>query len=384
MDTNSSRPKLLIGSYFIRNLKLEGSGTLIRSVANGMINAGWCVRLLIPGGVSELHSGIEVHTYRPSSFALHRYIRALKTMSADVDAVLLIENNPNMGVISSFSRCPDHTFCLFYSPLQTIANLRNGNWGKQALIHTVAKHHLISRIQPWSNRRIIVASSFQKEQLTSCHAEKVHVLPGGGVSCKTAIPTREESRARLRWDDRLVVGYLGHCSTAKGVDILIDAVSCCEAPITLAVAFSGKGALSENSKKRLSELRKHDRLLQLGIVDPLAFFAACDVCAFPFRTSSIHHLPKAVLECFAAGTAVVSTCVGGIPEIVQPGRTGQLVRPYNTAELSLAIDTILSNLHFCHEMGRNARQLFSQELAEEVFCSRLSQILKATSSAEAK
>ena len=97
-----------------------------------------------------------------------------------------------------------------------------------------------------------------------------------------------------------------------------------------------------------------NRLLELGIVDPLAFFAACDVCVFPFTTSSIHHLPLAVLECFAAGTAVVSTQVGGIPEIVRTGKTGQSVRGCNTAELSHAIDTILDDRQ-TSKVGRKAR-----------------------------
>jgi glycosyltransferase involved in cell wall biosynthesis len=128
--------------------------------------------------------------------------------------------------------------------------------------------------------------------------------------------------------------------------------------------------------RQLATLERAGRLRQLGIVDPPTFLAACDVVVLPFVTSSVHHLPLVMIESFAAATAVITTRVGGVHELIEPSRTGALAAPQDAADLAATIDHTMSDLPACHEMGRNARQLFERELCDEVFCGRLSEILR--------
>jgi glycosyltransferase involved in cell wall biosynthesis len=59
--------------------------------------------------------------------------------------------------------------------------------------------------------------------------------------------------------------------------------------------------------------------------------AAMDVFVHPSLTESLGHV---TIEAMIAGTPVVATRVGGVPEIVEDGRTGLLVPPANPAAIA--------------------------------------------------
>lgn len=63
-------------------------------------------------------------------------------------------------------------------------------------------------------------------------------------------------------------------------------------------------------------------------------FAACDVIILPSHNEG---LPIFILEGMASGRAIISTPVGGIPEVVTTGLNGFLVTPGNDAEIAQAI-----------------------------------------------
>lgn len=62
------------------------------------------------------------------------------------------------------------------------------------------------------------------------------------------------------------------------------------------------------------------------------------------------------MEAMAAGVPVVATRVGGIPEIVQDGKTGLLLPPNDVDALCSATDKLLSNPLLRKGMGRAAEQ----------------------------
>lgn len=68
-------------------------------------------------------------------------------------------------------------------------------------------------------------------------------------------------------------------------------------------------------------------------------------------------LPIACLEAMSAGRAVVATTVGGLPEVVEHGRTGLLVPPRDPGSLTEAITTLLSDPMRAHSMGEAGRAL---------------------------
>jgi len=60
------------------------------------------------------------------------------------------------------------------------------------------------------------------------------------------------------------------------------------------------------------------------------------------NSSRVDNMPHFVLEAYATGLPIVSTAVGGIPYMIDPGRTGLLVPPDDPAALAAAIRRLLS------------------------------------------
>jgi glycosyltransferase involved in cell wall biosynthesis len=61
-----------------------------------------------------------------------------------------------------------------------------------------------------------------------------------------------------------------------------------------------------------------------------------------------------VLEAYARNRAVLGSHVGGIPELVQPGGTGDLVPPGDPDALASAIVRLFADRHRTAEMGEDA------------------------------
>ena len=69
-------------------------------------------------------------------------------------------------------------------------------------------------------------------------------------------------------------------------------------------------------------------------------YSGADVFVIP---SFQDNLPNTVLESMACGTPVVGFSIGGIPDMVQHGKTGLLASPYDAISLSAAITELLKN-----------------------------------------
>jgi glycosyltransferase involved in cell wall biosynthesis len=67
-------------------------------------------------------------------------------------------------------------------------------------------------------------------------------------------------------------------------------------------------------------------------------------------------MPMSVLESMAVGMPVVTTSVGGIPELVTDGVEGRLVAAGDIDALSEAIETLLSSHDLRRQMGIAARR----------------------------
>jgi glycosyltransferase involved in cell wall biosynthesis len=67
-------------------------------------------------------------------------------------------------------------------------------------------------------------------------------------------------------------------------------------------------------------------------------------------------LPMSILEAMAASTPVISTSVGGIPEAVENGTEGLLVKPGDISALANSINILLSDAETWEKMSRAGRK----------------------------
>lgn len=87
------------------------------------------------------------------------------------------------------------------------------------------------------------------------------------------------------------------------------------------------------------------------------------------------NLPTVIMEAMAAGLPVVSTSVGGIPEMVIENETGFLVPPGDAAALAGAIEKMISDRSLARTLGQagheRAQRLFSIEKNVRELCALL-------------
>jgi glycosyltransferase involved in cell wall biosynthesis len=125
----------------------------------------------------------------------------------------------------------------------------------------------------------------------------------------------------------------------KGQDVLLDALGRL-APVgrRFAVWLAGEGPAREALRRRTQRLGLEAAVHLLGRrTDVLALALAADCVVLPSRQEG--H-PLALLEALALGRPVLACAVGGVPEIVDPGRTGLLVPPEDPAALAAALERL--------------------------------------------
>jgi len=96
-----------------------------------------------------------------------------------------------------------------------------------------------------------------------------------------------------------------------------------------------------------------------------------------YRGSSVYlaptmyeNLPIRVLEAMSCGTPVVASTVCAIPEVIENGVNGILVRPGSVEELSESICLLLGNPELRNRMGNNARQTILEKFSWTVNASK--------------
>ena len=87
--------------------------------------------------------------------------------------------------------------------------------------------------------------------------------------------------------------------------------------------------------------------------------------------------PYAILEAFAARKPVVASRIGGIPELVDEGATGQLVPPGDAGALAEAIRRLWNDSHEARRLGERARARIERDFSAEAHYEQFVQTVTA-------
>jgi glycosyltransferase involved in cell wall biosynthesis len=163
-------------------------------------------------------------------------------------------------------------------------------------------------------------------------------------------------------EPRLAV--VGRLIPIKGHSSLLEALALARHEVPgIALEIAGGGPLEP-------ELRAQTRRLTLG--DAVSFLGQVAPAGPVFERARVVVVPSlgegfglVALEAMERGRAVVASDVGGLPEIVEPGRTGLLVPPGDPAALAAALLELVRNPERTAAMGAAGREraltAFSQE-----------------------
>ncbi len=150
------------------------------------------------------------------------------------------------------------------------------------------------------------------------------------------------------------VVFAGRLSAEKGVDVLIEAMARLGPEVRLEIAGEGpdRPALEALAGRLAPDrITFHGRLAKEPL---LALVRSAAVAVVPSRWHE--NQPMAVLEAFACGVPVVTTDLGGLPELVSAGVDGEVVPANEPVALGAAVAALLASPERTFAMGQAARQ----------------------------
>jgi glycosyltransferase involved in cell wall biosynthesis len=152
----------------------------------------------------------------------------------------------------------------------------------------------------------------------------------------------------------------GRLSSEKGVDVAIRAVGRMDG-VVLDVAGTGP---EEESLRRLAESVAPGRVRFHGLLDKAEverLMLAASVVAVPSRW--YENQPMVVLEALARGVPVVGSALGGMPELIEPGVTGDLVPANDPDALARALSAYVTDPERGFGMRGRARAVIEMEFS---------------------
>ncbi|MDR3496597.1 MAG: glycosyltransferase family 4 protein [Ancalomicrobiaceae bacterium] len=131
--------------------------------------------------------------------------------------------------------------------------------------------------------------------------------------------------------------YFGRLSREKGLDVLIEAARI--GRFRLVIVGDGPQRAELEARVRAEAIDAHFLGFKRG-ADLWAHVAAAAVIALP--SIAYENAPKALLEAQARGKIVVTSAIGGLPELIVDGETGYLARPADASDVAEKIGAALA------------------------------------------
>lgn len=216
---------------------------------------------------------------------------------------------------------------------------------------------------------IIAVSQYTKKELLKnydLNANKINVIYNG-VDVNKFKPTKDKNKSKRELglhDDKIIL-YVGRLYSRKGLPTLLRA-----APLILRkfrnvkFVISGKGFRNEEDRFKAfaNHLKVGKNFLFIGYFPDEKLpklYQAADIFVLP---SIYENMPFALLEAMATALPVVTTNVGGIPEVINNGNNGLLFNPLDFHGLADNVLYLLENPDFASEVG-----VFGRRTVEEKF-----------------
>lgn len=171
-------------------------------------------------------------------------------------------------------------------------------------------------------------------------------------------------------NDAVRLLFVGAVGKLKGEKDLIKALAILrESKPNIKVSLLGYGA--ENLKDYCKELSVEEFIEFLGAVSMaqrIEFFQKADIFVLPTYAEA---MPMSVIEAMASALPVITTPVGGIPELIEDGKTGLLFPAGDADALAKRISFLLNNKEARIEIGKNARRKARKEMDFQVYVDKL-------------
>lgn len=148
--------------------------------------------------------------------------------------------------------------------------------------------------------------------------------------------------------------FVGRLAPEKGLGTVLRAYKLANLDVSLKICGRGTQEVESRAAIGQSNLGRWITLVgEKAKQEVLGLMKAARFLVFP--SVWYEGFPLTIVEAFACGLPVIASRIGGIPEIVEDGRTGWLVEPGNPDAWARAIKEAWDDPEECARRGREAR-----------------------------
>lgn len=180
------------------------------------------------------------------------------------------------------------------------------------------------------------------------------------------------AKHRPQFDAGSYALFVGRLSKEKGILTLLTAVENLNIPVRIV----GDGPLKAEYEGFVAD-RKMDHVTFEGYKSGDDLKRLYENAAFLVMPSEWYeNAPMTILEAYAYGKPVIGSRIGGIPEMIDHGRTGMLFAMGDAGRLAGYIRNLWSDKSLCRQMGHAACEKVEREFSSEVHYEHLMEVYR--------
>jgi len=336
--------------FVVNSLIAGGAEGQAARIAVGLKQRGWDTSIFCISRTGELVTGVESQGVPTAgrtpaddaplynvALAAPRLLGHLRTRRPDI-VITFITRSDLLGAVSSRIAGVKHVV--------TTRLLCHEYTGLPGLAYRAAM-----RISDGCSDRVVAVSDVVMEQARAEGTPQDKLLTIPNSVSTTELP----SGRPIQFQGEPVIGTVARLHNDKGNDTLIQALPRVLDHLPNArLVLVGEGPERSHLESLARSLGVSGRVELLGsrtdIPDLLASF---DMFALPSRREG---LPNALLEAMVGRLPVITTGVGGVPEVIEDGVNGLLVQPESHDELATKIVELWADCDLRRRLGDAARQ----------------------------
>lgn len=240
------------------------------------------------------------------------------------------------------------------------------------------KNRAYEWLQKRSFRRfdaVVAVSRKLRDELVSggVPPERVHAIPNAWEPSGSPVARSEARRYLGLAEGTATLGWVGRMSPEKGPDVMIRALAAMASP-EAHLSMIGSGTMEEECRRLAGRLGVSSRCRWHGIVpDAASLLRAFDAIVLTSRTEGT---PMILLEAMAAGVPIVSTSVGGVPDVVS-AEEAVLVSSGDVPALAREVEEVLADPPGAAERARAAKHRLEQDFAVRPWVQRYREVYQA-------
>lgn len=202
-------------------------------------------------------------------------------------------------------------------------------------------------VSKWSKKQVMIEKYLKSDVVKVIYngVDPVKFNPRKKTEAKKYFPKLTEIKGPK-------ILYLSRFVEKKGITYLLKAIPSILRKQDAHFIFAGPGKRPDFERYGIPQ----ESYTFLGYVDheltPFLYVLS-DIFVLP---SLYENFPISILEAMASGAPVISTAVGGIPEMITSGYNGILLPPKDSDSLANALVTLIEDHNLMKKMARNARK----------------------------